>query len=75
MTLTLQDLEDASSNLPAPERAELARFLVRSLEYDEGEWAEEWGDELARRLEEIRSGRVVGVPAEVVIARLRERYP
>jgi putative addiction module component (TIGR02574 family) len=75
MTPTLQDLKDASSNLPAPQRAELARFLVRSLESDEGNWSDAWGDELGRRLEEIRSGQVVGVPAEEVLERLRERYP
>ena len=75
MTPTLQDLKDASSNLPAPQRAELAHFLLQSLEPAEDGWAEAWREELARRLEEIRSGQVVGVPAEEVLGRLRERYP
>jgi putative addiction module component (TIGR02574 family) len=73
MTLTLQELKDASSGLAAPERAELAHFLLRSLEPEEEGWAEAWREELGRRLQEIRSGQIVGVPAEDVLARLRER--
>ncbi len=75
MTPTLQDLKNASSNLPAPQRAELAHFLLRSPEPEEDGWAEAWRTELDRRLEEIRSGHVAGVPAEEVLGRLRERYP
>ncbi len=75
MTPTLQDLKNAASGLPAPQRAELAHFLLRSLEPEEDGWAEAWQNELARRLQEIRSGQVAGVPAEEVLARLRERYP
>jgi putative addiction module component (TIGR02574 family) len=75
MTSTLQDLKKASSNLPALQRAELAHFLLRSLDPEEDGWAEAWQAELARRLEEIRSGHVVGAPAEEVLGRLRERYP
>jgi putative addiction module component (TIGR02574 family) len=74
MTPTLQDLKDACSNLPAPQRAELVRFLEQSLEVGEDEWADAWGDELGRRLEELRSGQVKGVPAEEVLQRLRDRY-
>jgi putative addiction module component (TIGR02574 family) len=75
MTPTLQELKDASSGLPTPQRAELAHFLLQSLEPEEDGWAEAWQEELSRRLKEIRSGQVVGVPAEEVINRLRERYP
>jgi putative addiction module component (TIGR02574 family) len=75
MTPTLQDLKDASSGLPAAERAELAHFLLRSLAPEESGWGEAWREELGRRLQEIRAGQVVGVPAEEVLSRLRERYP
>jgi putative addiction module component (TIGR02574 family) len=67
MTPTLQDLKDASSGLPAAERAELAHFLLRSLEPEKGGWVEAWREELGRRLQEIRAGQVVGVPAEEVL--------
>ena len=34
-----------------------------------------WNDEIRRRVEEIKSGRVVGIPAEEVDRLLREKYP
>jgi putative addiction module component (TIGR02574 family) len=34
----------------------------------------EWDAELARRVEEIRTGKAVGEPAEEVFAKLREKY-
>lgn len=74
MTPTLQELKDACSNLPAPQRAELAQFLEQSLGISKDEWTDAWRDELGRRLEELRSGRVKGVPAEEVLQRLRDRY-
>jgi len=50
----------------------LARFLIHSL--DEGADAEAaWDIELSRRVEQIRSGKAVGEPAENVFADLRER--
>jgi putative addiction module component (TIGR02574 family) len=75
MTPTLQDLKDAAAGLPAPERAELAHFLLKSLPPEEDGWAEAWREELGRRAQAIRSGQVVGVPAEEVLIRLRDRYP
>ena len=75
MTTTLQELKDASFNLPTDERAELARFLFESLGDGEPGWDEAWQIELAQRLDEIRDGRIVGIPAGEAIGRLRERYP
>jgi putative addiction module component (TIGR02574 family) len=75
MTPTLQELKNASAALPPPQRAELAHFLLQSLEPEEDGWAEAWQEELSRRLQDIRSGQVVGGPAEEVLNRLRERYP
>jgi putative addiction module component (TIGR02574 family) len=76
MSPSLRELKAASSTLPASERAELAQFLLHSLkpETDEG-WAAAWQEESARRLAEIRAGEVKGIPADEVLARLRERYP
>lgn len=75
MTATLQGLKEAASQLPAADRAELARFLLDSLDDADDSWADAWRVELARRLEEMRSGKVKGVAAAEVLARLRERYP
>jgi hypothetical protein len=45
------------------------------MEEEDDDWIRAWEDELARRVEEIRSGQVVGIPAEDVLKALRERYP
>ncbi len=75
MGLTLQELKSAAADLPAPDRAALADFLIQTLEPEEQGWAEAWREELDRRMDDLRSGKVIGVPAEEVLARLRERYP
>ena len=76
MSPSLQELKAASSSLPASERAELAEFLLHSLKPDSDEgWAAAWQEESARRLAEMRTGEVKGIPAEEVLAWLREHYP
>ena len=57
------------------ERAELAYFLLSSLEPEEEGATAAWDAEISRRVAEIRSGRANGKPAEQVFAELRERYP
>jgi putative addiction module component (TIGR02574 family) len=75
MTETAEKLKAQLSQLSTQERAELAHFLIHSL--DEGVDADVetvWDTELARRLEEIRSGNTVGEPADKVFAELRKKY-
>jgi len=61
--------------LSPQQRADLAYFLLQSLEpEDEGADAA-WNEEIARRVAEIRSGRAQGKPAEQVFAELRVDYP
>jgi putative addiction module component (TIGR02574 family) len=59
--------------LSPPEQAELAYEVVCSLGPDEETNAEQFEATLARRAEEIRSGKVVGRPAAEVFARLQAR--
>jgi len=61
--------------LSQKERAELAYFLISSLEPAEEGVSAAWDTEVARRLAEIREGKAIGKPAEQVFAELRERYP
>ena len=61
--------------LSREERAELAYFLLSSLEPEEEGAAAAWDAEISRRVAEIRSGKANGKPAEHVFAELRERYP
>jgi putative addiction module component (TIGR02574 family) len=75
MTEAAEKLKAQLSQLSMPERAELAHFLIHSL--DEGIDADAeaaWDVELVRRMEEIRSGKTVGEPADKVFAELRKKY-
>ncbi|HWB59988.1 MAG TPA: addiction module protein [Chthoniobacteraceae bacterium] len=61
--------------LSESERAQLAHDLILSLDNGSDADAETaWDAELARRLEEIESGKAVGVPAEEVFAAIKARY-
>jgi putative addiction module component (TIGR02574 family) len=71
MSLTLQELKSVASALPIEERAELAQFLLRSLdELDEKETRAEWLALAERRMAEVRAGKIVGIPAEEVLKNL-----
>ena len=61
--------------LSARERAELAQFLIRSLDAGADADAEDaWDAELARRATDIKAGKAVGEPVKKVMAELREKY-
>jgi putative addiction module component (TIGR02574 family) len=76
MTALGEKLKSELSQLPIEDRAELASFLIESL--DEGadpDGEDAWDTELARRADEIRTGKVQGIPVEKVLAELRTRFP
>ena len=71
MSPMLEELKSTVSGLPVPERAELIHYLLRTLEgADEGAGAE-WLALAERRMEDVRDGRVVGIPAQQVMESLR----
>jgi putative addiction module component (TIGR02574 family) len=73
MSLTLEGLKDAASALPAGKRAELAQYLLRSLDEQDEEGARaEWLALAEQRMAEVRAGKVVGIPAEEVLKHLLE---
>jgi putative addiction module component (TIGR02574 family) len=75
MTDAAEKLRLQLSQLPQEDRAALAHYLIHSLDEGEDEgWEAAWDAELAKRLEDIDSGREVGEPAESVLKRLREKY-
>lgn len=83
MVRTADTLEAQLLRLPAQDRARLAEVLLDSLDPpgavgDEAIPADEadrlWAAEATRRLEELRSGAVAGVPAAAVFTRLAQRY-
>ncbi len=75
MTETVEKLKSEASTLSQAERADLAYYLLTSLEPEEEGAEEVWQEEIGRRVEEIRSGLAVGRPVEEMLAELQERYP
>ena len=71
----LQKLKDEALLLPVRQRAKLAHILLSSI--DEGTQQDvdyAWDVELERRIKDIRNGKVKGIPAEEVFAKLRDKY-
>jgi len=76
MPLTLDALVQEALELPLDEREILANRLLESIEdQNEEPVSLEWEAEIARRIEEIDSGKAVLIPAEEVFARMRAKYP
>jgi putative addiction module component (TIGR02574 family) len=75
MSAKAERLKSELAALTPEDRAELARFLVESLDEGEQQGVEAaWDAELRRRAEEIESGLVAGEPAEKVLRELRAKY-
>ncbi len=75
MTAKAERLKAALVELTPEDRAELARYLIESLDDEQEQGVEAaWDEELKRRAAEIESGRVVGEPAEKVLRELRAKY-
>jgi len=71
---TVTELFRQASELSEEERAALAGLLIESLESERDEGVDEaWAAEIARRVEELESGRVKPVPWETVRAGLLGR--
>ena len=75
MSVLAESLKMQLSSLPVLDRAELARYLLTSLEPEEEGVAEAWGAEIARRTLEIRSGKAIGTSVEAFMQELRGKYP
>lgn len=74
MTQDLLELEQRASRLSDDERAQLALFLLESLEPVGDDGVEEaWRIEAESRLAGIESGEACLVPAEDVFEKLRHR--
>ena len=73
MIANTEQIVAAALALPEDDRLELVDRLIESLDGPPDDDVERaWADEIARRLEEVRSGKVVTVPWEVVRKRLQE---
>lgn len=75
MTETAEKLKLELSQLSLQERAELAHFLIHSLDEGVNDDVEAaWDTELTKRLEDIHHGTVIGEPSVQVFSQLREKY-
>jgi len=75
MTESVERLKSQAGTLSGPERADLAYFLLTTLEPEEEGVEEAWRTEIARRVAEIRAGNAKGRSADEVLAELKERHP
>jgi putative addiction module component (TIGR02574 family) len=74
MSATLEELKTTLVNLSVSDRAELAHYLLHTLEpADEGA-AAEWLALAEQRMAEVRAGQVVGIAAEQVMESLRRPH-
>jgi putative addiction module component (TIGR02574 family) len=72
MAKPTRELESKALKLSPRERARLAQRLISSLEREVDADAKKlWRQEAERRLGEIKSGKVAGIPAEKVIRKAR----
>jgi putative addiction module component (TIGR02574 family) len=78
MSKTLTEVTRDAAELPAPERLKLVRILL-DLSESEIETIpdvqDDWDREIEKRLMELRSGKVKGVPLEDVKKRIESRWP
>jgi putative addiction module component (TIGR02574 family) len=78
MSMALDNLKAELAGLTEGERAELAYFLLDTLDEcsadADADVEAAWEAELTRRGDEIHRGTAVGKPAEQVFAELRQRH-
>lgn len=74
MSATLEDLKARALQLAPPDRDELIRTLIESIDGEpEGtpeEIAQAWNEEISRRIADFEAGRTKGIPAEEVFAKI-----
>ena len=72
--MTTQQLIDEATSLPVEDRARLVDSLLRSLNAPRDDMDAAWAAVAQRRLDELRSGKAKGIPAEDVFAKIRQRF-
>jgi len=70
--ITLDQIVEEARHWPPEKVGELVGRLTEDLHSGDPETEIAWQTEIARRLEEIHSGKVQGLPGEEVSARVRK---
>jgi putative addiction module component (TIGR02574 family) len=77
MPKTLDQVAQDAAELPASDRLKLARLMLDLTDAEPAspdQLQSEWDEEIQRRLKELRSGQVTGVPLEDVKRRIEARF-
>jgi putative addiction module component (TIGR02574 family) len=72
MPITLDEIVKETRNWPPEQIGELVGRLTEDLHASDPEIETAWKTEVDRRIEEIQSGSVKGIPAEEISARIRK---
>ena len=72
MPITLDEIVKETRNWPPEQVGELVGRLTEDLHASDPEIETAWKTEVDRRIEEIQSGKVKGIPAEEVTARIQK---
>lgn len=70
--LTLEQIVEEARHWPPEKVGELVSRLTEDVHASDPEIEAAWKTEIDRRIEEIQSGKVQGIPAEEVFARVRK---
>jgi putative addiction module component (TIGR02574 family) len=72
MPMTLDEIVEETKHWPPERVGELVGRLTEDLHASDPEIEAAWKVEVDRRIEEIQSGKVKGVPGEEVLARIQK---
>ena len=77
LTPQVSELLEKALALSSEERGQLIDRLVESLDGEPADPGAEaaWDEEIKRRVEDIRSGRVKTIPGEEVLREMAEEFP
>jgi putative addiction module component (TIGR02574 family) len=76
MTSSVEQIKSQARGLTIAERADLAYYLITTLDEPVDDGAkEEWDSEIDRRMTDVLSGTATGHSIEEVLAEMRERCP
>jgi len=74
MVLNTRELIEQIESLPVEGRAQIIDSLLRTMNQTDPTIDAAWATQAQQRLDDLRSGRVQGLPAEDVFAKARERF-
>lgn len=70
----VKEIVSEVESLPVEERVLVVDAILRTLTPPDSDVDRKWAEVAKRRLEELRSGRVNGIPGDQVFAKVRARF-